>query len=68
MMEKIKAKTNQVFYYGSNNRAIISINTRQVWTVIRQPSQGFPFYGITRQNVTLEITESDYNKYFKGVN
>jgi hypothetical protein len=52
-----------LFFFGSLNRACITLNVGQIWEG-RRLSIDSKYYTISRNNVDMEITEEDLNKCF----
>lgn len=60
-MMRYRVKSNCVLLYGSLNKASITLNVGQIWDY--KPM--LPFHWLTRQNVTLEITNEDFERIFE---
>ena len=64
-MMRYRVKCNCVLLYGSLNKVSITLNVGQIWDYNAKPSELFPFHTLTRQNVTLEITNEDFEGIFE---
>lgn len=66
-MMRYRVKRNCILFYGSLNKASISLNVGQIWECEFKPSKKFlfPFYRLKRQNVLLEITNEDFERIFE---
>ena len=53
-----------LFIFGSLNKAWITLNVGQIWEG-RRLSIDSNFYRLSRNDITIEITEQDLNKCFK---
>lgn len=60
-MMRYRVKCNCVLLYGSLNKASITLNVGQIWDYTPM----LPFHWLTRQNVTLEITNEDFERIFE---
>lgn len=59
---KVQAKQDCVFLFGSDNKAIISVNRKQVWYIIDSDSR---FYVLERDKVKMQIPKGDFGDYFE---
>lgn len=66
-MMQFRVKRNCILLYGSNNHACITLNVGQIWEREYKPSEKlmFPFHRLKRDNVLIEISDGDYEKYFE---
>lgn len=64
---KYRVKRNCILLYGSSNKVCITLNVGQIWECEFKPSEEllFPFHRIKRQNVLIEITNEDFERYFE---
>lgn len=64
---RFRVKRNCVLFYGSFNRASITLNVGQIWERAYKPSEKllFQFHRLTRQNVLIELTNEDFERIFE---
>lgn len=64
---RYRVKRNGVLFYGSFNHASITLNVGQIWEREYEPSEKlwFPFHRLKRQNVLIEVTGEDFERYFE---
>jgi hypothetical protein len=60
-------KHNCVLLYGSLNKASITLNVGQIWEYISKStlSEFFQLHTLRRGNVSLEITNEDFERIFE---
>lgn len=63
-MMRYRVKRNCILFYGSLNKASISLSVGQIWEYNDKLSYS-QFHTLTRQNVTLEITNEDFERIFE---
>lgn len=64
-MKQVVAARGCMLAYGSLNKAHIYIRKNQVWNVIAEPCDRFPWYTIRRREVVIDVIAEDYERYFK---
>ena len=66
-MMRFRVKRNCVLFYGSFNRASITLNVGQIWERAYKPSEKlmFQFHRLIRQNVLIELTNEDFERIFE---
>lgn len=64
---RYRVKRNGVLFYGSFNHASITLSVGQIWERAYKPSEKlwFPFHRLKRQNVLIEVTNEDFERYFE---
>jgi hypothetical protein len=52
--------------YGSSNKAWITLNKGQIWSVVSVPNKpNFPWYTIKRDGVVIDVWTEDMKRYFR---
>ena len=64
---RYRVKRNGVLFYGSFNHASITLSVGQIWERAYKPSEKllFQFHRLKRQNVLIELTNEDFERYFE---
>ncbi len=66
-MMRCRVKHNCVLVYGTMGHARITLNVGQIWEYINKLTKPTLLHTLERQNLLLEITNADFERYFELV-